>query len=263
MAPLVLTLAYLALWQLGAPLPGPDRGATILAVASSAAVAALVWAGLRSSLARVEGNDPAVAAALRAVADAERRLREAPPPSGPARAGGGLRFFLLGAAAATLLLGSAWAFAAAPRDEALVHHHAAWALFVDGERVNYTGVAYDLSSTGFVRGHLHSPNQDILHIEGTPGLTLADFVRGSLGGELTDTSIRLDAGHGGAVHAKSGNRTLQLFVAHDGGGAWVEQARIASYRPRDHDRILLTFGVPDEAALREQLGQVGFRFPDA
>lgn len=268
--PLILTLAYLALWRLGAPLPRPDLGATLLAAGSSAAVAVLVWAGLRASLARVEGNDRAVAAALRDVAEAERLLRAAPPalpsdaaPATRRRSHGTLRGFLLGAAAATLLLGSAWAFAAAPRDEVLIHHHAAWALFVDGERVDYTGVAYDLSSTGFLRGHLHSPDQDILHIEGTPGLTLADFVRGSLGGELTDKSIRLDPGHGGGEHRNEGNRTLRLFVAHDGGGVWSEQASIASYRPRDRDRLLLTFGTLDEATLREQLAVVSARFPSA
>lgn len=260
-APLALTLAYLAAWSLGAPLPEPDPGATLLAAGSSAAVAALVWAGMRASLRRAEGNDPAVAAALRAVAEAERLVR-ASPAAGPASGGGGIRPFLLGVIATSLVLGSAWAFAEAPQDEETIHHHAAWALFVDGERLNFTGLEYDLSSTGFLRGHLHSPNQDIVHIEGTPGLTLAGFVRGSLGGELTDTSLRLSSLPGGEAR-NDGNRTLWLFVAHGGGGAWERQPSIASYRPRDHDRILLTFGALDEATLRAQLDAVAFRFPEA
>ncbi|MFA5943274.1 MAG: hypothetical protein WC876_02280 [Candidatus Thermoplasmatota archaeon] len=265
-APLVLLLAYLAFWRLGVPLPDPDPGATLLAVASTAAVAILVWLGLRASLARVEGNDAAVAAAMRAVSEAEHLLREsaqankASQPQAPGL--WTMRSFLLGLSVATLVIGAAWAFTAAPGDDETIHIHAAWALFVDGDRVNFTAPAYDLANTGFLRGHLHVPDQDIIHLEGTPGLTLADFFHGSLDADLWDTGLRLDASHAGAELRNDGNRTLRLFVVHEDGARWLEESSIASYQPLDHDRILLTYGALDDATLQSQADSVAFRFPD-
>ena len=57
-------------------------------------------------------------------------------------------------------------FASTPSPPETMHIHAAFALFVHGERIEYTDPAFDLAARHYLRAHLHHPDGDIIHIEG-------------------------------------------------------------------------------------------------
>jgi hypothetical protein len=261
-----------------------------------AATLALLWlfttlpmaamaVGLRGLAARAGGGSPPeVQAALEAVARAEQVAarsaqaqaqlqallleRSAPQdpgdkvPRGAARrsallaAGLGAVFVLAAVGLAGVFAGPA----AAPR---AVHIHPAFAVFADGARVGYDDPAFDLTQRRVLRAHLHTGDgyPGVMHIEGGPGLTLAAFFRDGLGAELTEQRLVLDeVVHGGARYEENTTHRLRLFVQ-PAGGTWAEVKPIVGYVPRDHDRLLVSFGDERGAALEAQKAAVPSRFP--
>ncbi len=155
-----------------------------------------------------------------------------------------------------------FAFLTAPEPVEDVHLHAAFAVFVEGERVNFTDPAFDLQNSGFLRAHMHNPDQDSMHIEGAPGLTLSEFFWLSLGSELHQGRLRLNVPvHDGVVYEDSENMTLRVFVAPNGSHNWARLPHIDGYVMRDHDRILVTYGNAEGDALLAELSAVATTFP--
>lgn len=178
--------------------------------------------------------------------------------------------FLVGAGG----LGAVFAYASI---EDPIHEHAAFAVYVDGERISFESDAFDFGTTGFMRGHVHVQNRadtpyhdgQIIHIEGEPGLTLREFFEKSLKSELGIRSLKLDdAVHGGRLLQEKDGATLQLWVAApdaDGttGDGWRLVDDPPDYVPRDQERLLLTFGKNSPGELATMWQSVPGAEPDA
>lgn len=273
LAPGVLAGALFVQEHLGGLAVGvPPRVLLVLALLVTVPVA-LLAVGLRGVMGRV--GDADVKAALEAVAAAERVAREsgaaiakaeaalqaqaaARAPGGPAAPRGQPRVALVGGGllVALLLLG-AGALGGAylrPSLEAapIIHEHATFALFVDGARVAYTDPVFDMSQRAFLRAHLHVPDQDVVHLEGTSGVTMATLVERMLLGRLEPGRLVLDdVVHGGRVLEDNATHRLQLHVS-KAGGPWMRVHDVPGYPPRDLDRVLLTYGTGDPAEIARQ-----------
>ena len=178
--------------------------------------------------------------ALRALQEAAR-LADAAPPAAAARRGPRRAWWGLGVGLAFLVAcGALWTLAApAAQPPASIHEHARLAVFVDGARVDYSGEAFDLAQRGFLRGHLHAPDGETLHVEGPPGLTLGEFFARSLGGSLEGDRVTLHDG-------RAFDAPVRLLVS-EAGGAWREVPDAAAHEPRDGHRLLLVVGAAPEA----------------
>ncbi len=109
--------------------------------------------------------------------------------------------FLVGLLAGVLLLGGV-RFLAAGADPHDVHYHANWALFLDGERVDFTGDRYmeDVQACTAdehripARGrvHLHGNDMDVVHIHHA-GVTWGHFLS-NLGWGLGEDWLVTDEG---------------------------------------------------------------------
>ena len=219
--------------------PAPRVVLALLAAGSVAAVVGL--------LARrpAPGADVAEARALhdeavRALQEAARLLAQAPAPAPPERP---LRRAWWGAGVALAFLvacGALWTLAApaAPTSEN-VHEHARFALYVDGERVEYSGEAFDLAQRGFLRGHLHAPDGETIHVEGRPGLTLGEFFERTLEARLEPGRVTLHDG-------RAFDAPVRLYVGGASGG-WREAWDAAAFEPRDGHRLLVVVGGPPAA----------------
>lgn len=232
-------LLVLAAWNPPAALAF-RLGLAAVALASGVAVALL----LRTPPPRGADLDKARALHAEAVATLERAARligeaeaRADAPARPPRRRA-LGMLAVGVAF-LVACGALWAVAARDAQAPAIHEHARFAVFVDGERLDYGQPAYDLSARGVMRGHLHAPDGETLHVEGAPGLAFGAFFHDTLMGRLEPGRVTLDAGHGG--RALEGV-PVRLLVAHGDAGAWSTAADPAAYEPRDGDRILLVVG---------------------
>lgn len=142
---------------------------------------------------------------------------------------------LLGAAA---LVAARLAALPAP---SVVHHHANWALVLDGERVDLTSARYmeDVAAcradAALVapdeRVHMHDNDHDAVHVHAS-GVTWGHFLA-NIGYALNATHLVTDAGR---VVADSAGHTLKFVV----NGAPV---RSLHDRPiRSEDRVLVSWG---------------------
>lgn len=268
LAPWTPSLVLLALQVargLGAPLPEMPLGAMLLVwLCTTLPLALLAWGlHVHARAAAVPADEQRLVQALQALQQAEAIAREAAAalaraqetlPNAPAGATAPVRRHLplVAATLAVLLVaGGAVAYALAQERAGRggdVHEHATFALFVDGERVRFTDPAFDLSARGFLRGHLHAPDDALLHIEGAPGLTLGEFMERALGARLQDGTLTLDA----KVHAGRIVEDVRLFVA-GADGAWREVADADAHVPRDGERLLLTAGSTQEEIGRQMM----------
>lgn len=165
---------------------------------------------------------------------------------------------LVGVVALFLLAGGgiAYAFTFAPSTSA-VHIHAAFAVFVDGERLSYAHPVFDLSQRGIVHAHLHTRNPDVLHIEGPAGMTLGTILHNAIGTTLVPDGLTLDdLTHGGRVLAANATASLHVQVAARNSADWRSVADAASYVPGDRDRVLISFGNGDPPRLASEAAAV-------
>lgn len=250
----------------------------VLGVALSFSLALLV-AGLRSWIGAAPAGDRGSAAlkeAIEALSQAQRfadeqraavsrievALQRSATPSAPGRRRpvvflALLALGLLAGAAAGSYLGAAPVRSLAADNP--VHVHAAYALYVDDERLRFKDASFDISSRGYMRAHLHAPDDEIIHVEGPPGTTLADFLANTLAIRFEDGGMRLDD----AVHrgrwVSLEERSVRVYVAPEAGN-WSAAPQGLSYAPRDHDRILILVGGA-EATDREKQATVATEFP--
>jgi hypothetical protein len=156
--------------------------------------------------------------------------------------------------------GLAYAFLQVPEENVPsstnpLHIHATFAVFVRGERVNFSGPEFDLSTRGFLISHLHSPDQDLLHLEGQRGQRFSDALARATGTQFDATFVSVDAPVAVRYDAAPGEK-VRLFVAAHGEEEWREVENLLGYVPLDQDRILLTLGAVDSAGLAAQQGAV-------
>lgn len=155
-----------------------------------------------------------------------------------------------------------FAVVTAPEPSEFVHLHATFAVFANGERINFTDPAFDLQSSGYLRAHMHNPDPASMHIEGEPGLTLSEFFQLALASEISRDSMTLHPEvHGGVTYTSEGNQTLRVFVAPNGGNQWTQLPHVSDYVMRDLDRILITYGNASGEELAAQFATVPTEFP--
>ena len=126
-----------------------------------------------------------------------------------------------------------------------IHHHIAIAMYTDGERVDFDNRAFDLSTTQYLRAHLHVPSDpdSILHVEGLPGVSLARFFESI---QITTSSSKVTLHpvvHGGAAYENNSTHEWQVLVdkCADGPDNWEPAGGKFGYEPGQHDRVLMTF----------------------
>lgn len=214
--------------------------------------------------------------ARQAVQSALAALAQARPaaPSAPAPVKSPRRVLPIVVGLLILLVGSgglAYAFLHVPDEnvpDSTFHVHATFAVYVRNERVNYSSEAFDLETRSFLVSHLHTltsearpvPDQDLLHVELLAGQRLGDVLDRATGTRLGRDVLTLDeAVHGGATYRAEGEERLRVLVAHDLGDDWQEIEDGPAYRILNGDRILITFGAPDDAALAAQKDSVARR----
>jgi hypothetical protein len=253
------------------PLPSSWRLALLLA-ALLAVPTLLARAGLRrqappaaapSEVAQAAADVAQARLALQAaMADLARADRAATAaPEGASRAGRGTAFLAWGLVFFLVVSGGlAYAFLQVPGENVPsstnpLHYHATFAVFVRGERINYSTAPFDLNQRGFLVSHLHNPDQDVLHLEGQRGQRFSDALARATGTHYDAGSIALDVPVP-LRHDAAGEEKVQLYVAHHAGDDWAEVADLQGYVPLDQDRILLTLGALDEAALKAEQGVV-------
>jgi hypothetical protein len=164
-------------------------------------------------------------------------------------------FLLLGVLLGVLLLGAARFTFLHPAEG--VHHHANFAIFVDGQRLDLSDMRYmeDVAACASDpagmrpqdRVHLHNGEQDVVHVHQVAA-TWGDLFA-NLGLGLGDNFLILDDGR--RFFEGEEGRTIKFFL---NGQQVVEMAN----RPvRSEDRVLISVGpeTPDQA-LESQFGQV-------
>ena len=230
--------------------------------------AAQAEARVAETLAHAQDARRAVREAMAALAQADARAATAAPgpAAPPARKVG--RAALVAMLIASFLVASgglAYAFLQVPEENVpsttgLFHVHATFAVYVHGERLNYSHPAFDLSERGYLRSHLHVDDPDVMHVEIVRGQTLGDFLELATATRLEKGALILDdLVHGGARHETGPEGTLRVFVAHDKGDAWEELDDAPGYVIRDGDRFLVTYGnaPAEELAAQQASVQVG------
>jgi hypothetical protein len=146
-----------------------------------------------------------------------------------------------------------------------VHGHAAFALFILGEEVNFTHADYDASRV-FGRTHLHTlppaGNGHIVHIEanfagGVPNVTLAEFFA-QYNVTFRAGFLRLDThdAHNGSAWHDDGAQSWRVLVSR-----WGPPGRLpfqavegdpAQVMPRDGDQVLVSYGAQGDAELARE-----------
>lgn len=163
--------------------------------------------------------------------------------------GGGWRYavlLLIGAVAGILLLGGL-RFAFQPHEHG-VHYHANWAVVIDGERLDLTGMRYmeDVFQCSVDpnlqrpedRVHMHEGNHDIVHVHDA-GVTWGHLLA-NIGFSVGDDFLETDRAR--YVEGEAG--TLKFVL----NGAEVPSIR--NLPIGDRDRLLISFGpeAAEEAA---------------
>lgn len=160
-----------------------------------------------------------------------------------------------------------------------VHWHAAWEMYAwDEESQSYrhfdfNNPAYDLQSgTAFASSssyHLHTDGRagddDIVHLEfKPPPFPVWRFFEG-MTVEISKSSVKLDDLHGGERYRENDTHEWRLFVQKLE-GEWHEEPKFEDYNMKDGDRVLVTFGNPEDmdgpgGELERQLASVTTDIP--
>jgi hypothetical protein len=163
-----------------------------------------------------------------------------------------------------------------PPPTSVGHEHAAFRMFAAGWEIGFAHPIFDYSQTRFAEAHLHfvGPErtiaQYVIHNEGRRRPTLEAFFA-SLEIEAQRDRVRLHEGvHGGAEFVNNETHAWQLWVdpCEDGPESWRREPNLFEHRPRDHERLPITFApriavaydlrvefdeVPSHEELRSQL----------
>ncbi|HLD40187.1 MAG TPA: hypothetical protein VJB13_03530 [Candidatus Nanoarchaeia archaeon] len=128
-----------------------------------------------------------------------------------------------------------------------IHYHADFAMYVNGERYNFSQEKYMSTENKTLSNfaHLHDMNGNIIHKHAS-GITLGFFLE-TLGMKLTDTCLTMDDG---TEYCNSGNKLLKLYVNDK------PNTNFDNYNLQDEDRILLSYGSESEKEIEKQLDSV-------
>lgn len=126
-----------------------------------------------------------------------------------------------------------------------VHEHADFAVYLDGQRFDFTKAKYQDSKTNPLNSdaHLHDGNGEVTH-KHRKGITLAYFFN-TLGMKFDSQCFVTDDGK---QYCNSGGKTLKMFVN------GKENSMFGEYEFTDLDRILITYG--DETGIASQLTSI-------
>lgn len=154
-----------------------------------------------------------------------------------------------------VIAGAAYGISLLPEKPGMVHYHAKYQVYVDGEQVSFDHPAFNGMKYG--PAHLHAPEYDKLHNEGREGSgTLGKFFAYTLEGKLSDNEMILPQGtsHPG-TYVVNETKDLRLFVDNPSQDReWAEvQSDFADVSFQDGDRYLLLYGnYTDEEVLTLQ-----------
>jgi hypothetical protein len=128
------------------------------------------------------------------------------------------------------------------------HIHADFKVFLNGVPFNFSQEKYMSSNASKLSDyvHLHDMDGDVIHVHAR-GISLGDFF-GTINMSLNSTCFVTD---GGASYCDEGNKTLRMFVRHDG-GQWAEESGPGAYVMQDLDQMLVTYGDEDAAGIAAQ-----------
>lgn len=136
------------------------------------------------------------------------------------------------------------------------HSHADFKVYLNGQ-------AYDFSQEKYMSGnvsgrridrspftHLHDMNGKVIH-KHMGGITVGTFFS-SLGMSFNSNCFSPGTG---SSYCNSGSATLKMFVQHSGGN-WEQNYQFEAYSFSDLDRILISYGSEQQAALQAQMDSV-------
>lgn len=148
----------------------------------------------------------------------------------------------------------------ADRTPRFAHEHAAFALWVAGERVSFRHADYDLGRIGIMRTHLHvqaNGGEHIVHIEdrfpgGIPDATLGEFLL-SLGIDARAGYLKLDTrdGHNGTAFPDGATHQWQVWLR-PANGTWAPAPAGFGHVLRNEHRILVTYAAPGDDLVAQQ-----------
>lgn len=140
------------------------------------------------------------------------------------------------------------------------HEHAAFALFLAGERVSFNHSAYDLQAVRAVRAHLHvqqEHGEHVIHVEdhfpgGAPNVTLAEFF-GFHGLRFARGALTLDTrdGHNGTAWNDTPDKAWQVWSA-PRNGTFAEVLDGPGLVLREGQRVLVTYAAPGDDLAAQQ-----------
>lgn len=133
-----------------------------------------------------------------------------------------------------------------------IHIHADFKVYLDGTAFNFSQEKYMSEENGSHDAyfHLHEMDGNVLH-QHMSGLKLSRFFE-SLNMSLNSSCFVSD---GGDSHCNGDGKTLEMRVKH-AGAEWQRNYEFGSYEMQDVDMILITYGAPDEGALKTQMDSV-------
>jgi hypothetical protein len=180
------------------------------------------------------------------------------------------RYAVVVAVIALVVVGIAYAATHQPPAKRLVHEHAAFQWYIEGQPISFRSGDYDCNLAhlcDLVHMHFNPANPetdetDVLHIEGyypggTPDWNLAKIF-GQYGMTIQPTNIQLDTkgGHNGTDWRNTGNLTWAAYVSAatlDRRGAFEPvPGDWTQHVPRDREKLLLTYGPHDPAELQRE-----------
>jgi hypothetical protein len=126
------------------------------------------------------------------------------------------------------------------------HVHADFHIVINGTQVDLSGEQFQTTSQQELHDdlHLHDNNGEVVHIH-AEDKTFTEFLN-SIGIALTENCVTLDN-----RYCSNDTQRLKLFVNNE---RYTDQ--ITEYVPVDDDRILLYYGVDDDAFISERLDAI-------
>jgi hypothetical protein len=137
-----------------------------------------------------------------------------------------------------------------PSSPVQYHTHADFRVFLNGTHLDFTNEKYMSSKNNSInsRVHLHDMDGDVIHHH-AKNVTMADFFI-TLNMAFNSTCFVTDE----ALSFCNDGKKLRMFVMH-ANGTWKEEPEMERYVFEDLDRILITYGNPEDP-ISDQLSSV-------
>lgn len=138
----------------------------------------------------------------------------------------------------------------AQENQEKIHEHADFAIYLEGEKMDFQDPKYQSSEEKALDPdtHLHDGVGDVIH-KHKKGITLGYFL-GTLGLRLDGKCLTTEAGK---EYCDTADKPLRLYVN------GTPNDTLGNYEFSDLDRLLITYGKVEEAALKQELESIGDR----